>query len=89
MFQRESQSTTSGASKTGQPYVHHRERGSLVHLFVRESKESDADLGAPAYLYAGPASYVSLAGDRPLRTIRRLTYELPADVFHTARVVAG
>ena len=32
--------------------------GTTVHLFIRESKEADGDLGAPPYLYAGPATYV-------------------------------
>ena len=44
------------ASPTGQRYIHHRERGSSVHLFVRETKEADGDLGAPPYLYAGPTT---------------------------------
>ncbi|CAN5246112.1 hypothetical protein BH18ACT12_BH18ACT12_20580 [soil metagenome] len=89
LFQWESQSTTSEASPTGQRYVGHRERGSSVHLFIRETKEADGDMGAPAYLYAGPASYVSHTGDRPLRIVWRLRYELPAETFHSARVAAG
>ena len=89
LFQWESQSITSEASKTGQRYLQHRERGSSVHLFFRESKESDGDLGAPAYLYAGPAAYVSHSGDRPMRIIWKLEHELPADVFHSARVATG
>jgi superfamily II DNA or RNA helicase len=89
LFQWESQNATSEASKVGQRYVHHRERGSTVHLFFRDSKEADGDLGAPAYLYAGPASYVSHTGDRPMRIIWSLEYELPADVFHAAKVAAG
>lgn len=89
LFQWESQNATSVASKSGQRYIHHRERGSSVHLFFRDSKEADGDLGAPAYLYAGPATYVSHTGERPMRLIWRLEYELPADVFHAARVAAG
>lgn len=89
LFQSESQNVTSEASRTGQRYVHHREQGSSVHLFFRESKESDGDLGAPAYLYAGPATYVSHSGERPMRILWKLAYELPADVFHAARVAAG
>ena len=89
LFQWESQSTTSEASPTGQPYQHHRERGSSVHLFFRESKETDGDLGAPPYLYAGPARYISHSGDRPMRIIWKLDHELPADVFHAARVATG
>ncbi len=47
------------------------------------------ELGAPPYLYAGPATYVSHTGDRPMRIIWKLDHELPADVFHSARVAAG
>lgn len=89
LFQWESQSTTSETSPTGQRYINHRDRGSSIHLFVRESKEADGDLGAPAYIYAGPASYVSHTGDRPLRIVWKLGYDLPADVFHAAKVAAG
>jgi uncharacterized protein DUF3427 len=89
LFQWESQSTTSAASPTGQRYIHHAGRGSTVRLFVRESKESDGDLGAPPYLYAGPMKYVQHSGDRPMRIIWELEYPLPADVFHAARVAAA
>lgn len=89
LFQWESQSTTSQASPTGRRYINHRQLGTSVHLFVRESKEPDGDLGAPPYLYAGPASYVSHTGDRPMRIIWRLDHELPAELFLAARVAAG
>ena len=89
LFQWESQNATSEASPTGQRYVNHRERGSSVHLFFRESKDADGDLGAPAYLYAGPAAYVSHTGERPMRIIWKLDHELPADIFHDARVATA
>ena len=89
LFQWESQNATSSSSPVGERYIFHRDRGSSVHLFFRDSKESDGDLGAPAYLYAGPASYVSHTGDRPMRILWKLDHELPADVFHAARVAAG
>jgi len=89
LFQWESQSTTSTSSQTGQRYVHHRERDSTVHLFLRESKEADGDLGAPPYLYAGPMLYVSHSGDRPMRVLWKLLHELPADMFRSARVAAS
>jgi hypothetical protein len=89
LFQWESQSTTSAASATGQRYIHHAERGSTVHLFVRESKVRDGDLGAPPYLYAGPMTYERHTGDRPMRIIWGLNHALPADVFHAARVIAA
>ena len=46
-------------------------------------------LGAPPYLYAGQAAYVSHTGERPMRVIWKLEHELPADVFAAARVAAG
>ncbi|KXK62205.1 restriction endonuclease subunit R [Micromonospora rosaria] len=89
LFQWESQSSTSAASATGQRYVQHAERGSSVHLFVRESRVPDRDLGAPAYRYAGPMTYRSHTGDRPMRIVWELTYPLPADLYAAARAIAA
>jgi superfamily II DNA or RNA helicase len=89
LIQWESQNATSAASKTGTRYRNHRNLGTSVHLFFRETKDSEGDLGAPAYLYAGPGSYVQHSEERPMRIIWKLHYELPADVFHSAHVAAG
>jgi hypothetical protein len=89
LFQWESQSTTSSGSATGQRYIHHAARGSSVHLFVRETKEADGDLGVQPYLYAGPMTYVQHTGDRPMRILWKLDNPLPADIFHAARVATG
>lgn len=88
VFQWESQNATSEASPTGRRYVNHRREGSAVHLFVRESKQQEGSSGAPPYLYAGTAQYVSHTGERPMRIIWRLDHALPADVFRIARVAA-
>jgi hypothetical protein len=89
LFQWESQSTTTKQSVAGQRYVHHRESGSTVHLFIRESKTADGHVGAPPYLYAGPMDYTQHNGERPMKIVWRLQHRLPADVFHDARVAAG
>jgi hypothetical protein len=89
IFQWESQNTTRGDSATGRRYVNHVANGSTVHLFLRETKEADGALGAPAYLYAGTMRYMSHVGERPLRIRWRLDNALPPDVFHAARVAAG
>ena len=89
LFQWESQSLTTEASPTGQRYINHARQGSSVHLFVRESKEQDGDLGAPPYFYAGPMTYASHTGERPMRILWHLAHELPADIFHAARVAVG
>ncbi|MER5703841.1 DUF3427 domain-containing protein [Micromonospora sp. NPDC002296] len=89
LFQWESQSTTSSASTTGQRYVNHEKQGSTVHLFVRETRVPDRDLGAPAYLYAGPMAYREHTGDRPMRIVWELTHPLPADMYSAARTIAA
>jgi hypothetical protein len=86
LFQWESQNATAERSATGQRYINHRKMGTSVHLFVRESKTADGTLGTPPYLYAGPMTYVSHTGERPMRIMWQLNHPLPADVFHAARV---
>jgi superfamily II DNA or RNA helicase len=86
VFQWESQSTTAEKSPTGQRYTNHHELGTSVHLFVRETKTADGTLGTPPYLYAGPMSYLSHTGERPMRIMWELEHALPADVFHSAKV---
>ena len=87
LFHWESQSTTSVDSPTGQRYLNHRERGSSILLFVRESKTNE--MGTEPYLFLGPAAYVSHAGDRPIAITWKLEHPMPFDVFNAARVAAG
>ncbi|WP_433347796.1 DUF3427 domain-containing protein [Micromonospora sp. CA-111912] len=89
LFQWESQSTTSSVSTTGQRYINHGKQGSTVHLFVRETRVPDRDLGAPAYLYAGPMAYREHTGDRPMRIVWELAHPLPADTYTAARAIAA
>ncbi|WP_245679200.1 DUF3427 domain-containing protein [Actinomadura hibisca] len=84
LFQWESQSSTTEDSRDGQRYIHHVERGSSVHLFIRETK-----VGTPPYLYAGPITYLSHKGERPMRILWDLAHPLPGDVFHYAKTTTG
>lgn len=86
LFHWESQSTTSTTSPTGQRYINHRGRGSSVFFFVRERKRSST--GPAPYLFLGPATYISHAGDRPMAITWRLENPMPPDFFQTARSVA-
>ncbi len=86
LFQWESQNATAERSPTGQRYINHRTMGTTVHLFVRETKTADGTLGTPPYLYAGPMSYASHTGERPMRILWRLEHALPADIYHAAKV---
>lgn len=87
LFHWESQNVTSTASPTGRRYLHHRDQGSHVVLFVRDTPTDD--LGAAPFLCLGPASYVEHRGERPIAITWKLRRPMPADVFTTASVVAG
>ncbi|KWX20783.1 DUF3427 domain-containing protein [Mycolicibacterium wolinskyi] len=87
LFHWESQSTTSSASPTGQRYIHHRERGSHILLFVRETKTNA--LGAAPYIFLGPADYVSHDGDRPMAITWRLRQAMPTEVYLGARAAVA
>nr|WP_269813639.1 DEAD/DEAH box helicase [Ornithinimicrobium sediminis] len=87
LFHWESQSVTAVASPTGQRYIHHRERGSHILLFARDTKTTDLGSGAP-YLFLGDADYVSHRGERPIAFTWRLRTPMPVSVFETAKVVA-
>ena len=78
LFHWQSQSTTAENSATGQRYIHHRERGSKVLLFVREFKSDRITNGAVAYTYLGTASYVSHTGSRPMNVTWKLERPIPA-----------
>jgi superfamily II DNA or RNA helicase len=87
LFHWESQSTTSATSTTGQRYIHHREQGSHVLLFVRETKQYA--LGTAAYVFLGPADYVSHEGERPMAITWRLRRAMPTEVFMGARAAVA
>jgi len=56
LFHWQSQSTTVADSPTGQRYIHHREQGGKVLLFVRELKSDRITGGAAAYTFLGTAN---------------------------------
>ncbi len=87
LFHWESQSTTREASKTGQRYINHQERGSNVLLFVRRSPKVGGR-GAP-FTFLGPVDYDSHKGERPMAITWRLRRSMPADLFRDAKVAAG
>lgn len=90
LFHWQSQSTTAENSATGQRYIHHREKGSRVLLFVREFK-ADARLGgAGAYTYLGTVNYVKHEGSRPMNITWKLDRPIPAKFLKkTNKLVVG
>ena len=90
LFHWQSQSTTADNSPTGQRYIHHKERGSKVLLFVREFKSDRVTGGAEAYTYLGTASYVKHEGSRPMNITWRLDRPIPAKFLKkTNKLVVG
>ena len=90
LFHWQSQSTTAEHSATGQRYIHHKERGSHVLLFVREFKTDRVSNGAAAYTYLGKAEYVSHEGERLMNITWRLEQPIPAKYLKkTNQLVVG
>ena len=90
LFHWQSQSTTAENSPTGQRYIHHKEKGSKVLLFVREFKTDRLSNGAAAYTYLGTANYVKHTGSRPMNITWRLDHPIPAKYLKkTNKLVVG
>jgi len=79
LFHWQSQSTTSATSPTGQRYIHHKEQGSKVLLFVREYGENEA--GTAPFMYLGLAKFVQNEGSRPMNIIWQLDKPIPASMI--------
>ncbi len=90
LFHWQSQSTTAANSPTGQRYIHHKEKGSRVLLFVREFKADRITGGAEAYTYLGSANYVKHEGEKPMNVIWQLDRPIPAKYLKkTNKLVVG
>ena len=87
LFHWESQNMTREAGDTGQRYIHHRERGSNVLLFVRRRREDGHRTAA--YTFLGAVDYVEHRGERPMAITWRLRRPMPADFYREAKVAAG
>ena len=88
LFHWQSQSTTTDTGSVGQRYIHHRERGSKVLLFVREFK-SDL-VGAAPYTFLGTANYVKHTGNRPMNITWKLDHPIPSKYLKkTQKLVVG
>lgn len=87
-FHWQSQNATSDASPTGQRYIHHRQMGTKVLLFVREFKKDD--LGTAPYTFLGTASYMKHTGNKPMSITWHLDHAIPAKfIKKTNKLVVG
>ena len=85
LFHWQSQSTTSERSSTAQRYIHHKEMGTRVLLFVREFKKDRISGGAEAYTYLGTANYVKHEGEKPMNITWQLDAPIPAKYIKKTR----
>ena len=86
-FHWQSQSTTSADSPTGQRYIHHRETGNRIILFVREFKRENQT--AAPYTYLGQAEYVCHSGSKPMNIVWDLEKPIPAKYLRKVQQVMG
>jgi len=87
LFHWESQATTTQQSGTGQRYIHHRQRGGNILLFVRDRKKQDGR--TMPYTFLGPVDYVSHKSERPISFVWKLRRPMPADFFRRAKVASA
>lgn len=85
LFDWESQSGTSQASKTGQRYLNQRESGTNVLLAVRNAPKDD--VATAPFMLLGNADYVSHAGERPIQIRWELRRPMPADILAQASAI--
>jgi superfamily II DNA or RNA helicase/HKD family nuclease len=86
LFHWESQNATATTSPTGQRYLNHRQRGTHVLLFTRDTSEDDTGLTVP-YTCLGPVDYVQHSGEKPIAITWKLHRAMPADVYVSAAAV--
>jgi hypothetical protein len=75
LFHWQTQSRTSEESATAQRYIHHRQMGTRIALFVREYK-NEYNYTSP-FVFLGEAEYVKHEGNKPMSFIWRLKEEMP------------
>lgn len=87
LFHWESQSRQTERQPTVQRYIHHRDIGTKVLLFVRERKTFE--LGTAPFTFLGPVEYVEHRGEKPVAFRWRLPVAMPEGMFELARSVAA
>ncbi|TCP54630.1 superfamily II DNA or RNA helicase [Tumebacillus sp. BK434] len=79
-FHWQSQPKTTHKSKVGQNYIHNKERGIHIHLFVRKFAKMHG-MTLP-FMYLGEMDYVSSHGDKPMNIKWRLQSQVPDEIFN-------
>ncbi|GGM28011.1 type III restriction-modification system restriction subunit Res [Paraliobacillus quinghaiensis] len=81
-FHWQSQSTLSESSPTAKRYIHHRENGHNIALFVREAKKENG-YTAP-FTFLGTCDYIRHYGEKPISFEWKLREEMPPTLVQQA-----
>jgi superfamily II DNA or RNA helicase len=87
LFHWQTQSRISEETNTAQRYIHHKQMGNRIVLFVREYKE-EHNYTSP-FIFLGEAEYVSHEGNKPMSIIWRLKEEMPPELVPAANKAIG
>jgi len=70
-----SQPKTSHNSSVGQMFIHHKEKGFKVHIFIRKYAFMNG-------IYLGNAQYYSSQGDKPMKILWKLDKKIPQKLIY-------
>lgn len=87
LFHWQTQSRISAETNTAKRYIHHRQMGKRIALFVREYKE-DHNYTSP-FIFLGEAEYVRHEGNKPMSFVWRLKEEMPPELVPIANKAIG
>ncbi|MEC0259732.1 DUF3427 domain-containing protein [Paenibacillus lautus] len=87
LFHWQTQSRISEETNTAKRYIHHRQTGNRIALFVREYKEEN-NYTSP-FVFLGEAEYVRHEGNKPMSIVWRLKEEMPPELVPAANKAIG
>lgn len=76
-----SQPKTSHNSSVGQMFIHHKEKGFKVHIFIRKYAFMNGNKTNP-FIYLGNAKYYSSKGDKPMKILWKLDKKIPQKLIY-------
>ena len=76
-----SQPKTSHNSSVGQMFIHHKEKGVKVHIFIRKYAFMNGNKTNP-FIYLGNAQYYSSQGDKPMKILWKLDKKIPQKLIY-------
>lgn len=88
LFHWETQSIQRPETQTVQRYIHHRQRGNSVFLFVRETAKTEVGTTSP-FVFLGAVDYVGHKGSQPVGITWRLRAPMPEEMLQASVAAVG